>query len=116
MDIAIIGLRQSIVESPILELLRDQYKQPSSWQHETTRGYQGGQVCAIGYEAPPWSGCGLLRPLVTSGVVGKVVSDQCESEGVMLVTSAVVLAGMSGGVIVSAEDGRMLGMIISISE
>ena len=116
MDIAIIGLRQSIVESPILELLRDQFTHQRSWQHQRARDYQGEQAVAIGYEAPPQTGCGLACPLVTQGVVCKVVSDHWDGEGVMVVTSAVVLPGMSGGVIASAEDGRLLGMIVSISE
>ena len=37
-------------------------------------------------------------------------------EGVMVVSSAVMLPVMSGGLLVSEEDGCLLGMIVSISE
>ena len=123
MDLAIIELKQSLVDGHILDPLQDQFiTQPLSrplsmaWKYRTPREYQSGPVYAIGYEAPPWHPCGPLQPLVTEGTLCKVVSDKCGGEGVMLVTSAVVLSGMSGGVIVSGEDGRLLAMIVSNSK
>ena len=84
------------------------------WKPKQPLEYQGGPIFAIGYEAPPWHDQGNLRPLVTGGVLAKVAS--YHGNAVMLVTSAVVLSGMSGGVIVSGDDGRVLGMIVSKSE
>ena len=84
------------------------------WKHNQTLGHQGGPIFAIGYEAPPWHGQGNLQLLVTEGLLAKVAS--CHGDAVILVTSAVVLSGMSGGVIVSGDDGRVLGMIVSNSE
>ena len=122
MDLAIIEMKQSLVDGHILEPLWDQFMtQPHStpqsmaWKYQTPKEYQSGPVYAIGYASRPWHSCGSLQPLVTEGTVCKVVSDKCGGEGVMVVTSAVVLSGMSGGVIVSGEDGRLLAMIISNS-
>ena len=110
MDLAIIGLRHRISERPILELIQDTFHQKP---HKTKpRGCQGSPVYAIGYETAPWYGCGQW-PLVTEGVVSKCVGWE-DGESVMMVTSAVVLPGMSGGLIMS--DGRILGIIMSISE
>ena len=144
MDAAILELRPAVQDSRTLELIREQLwsiarplpttdskplPTPSTAAPATVSGtavaqlqchnkpqeYQGKPVYAIGYEAPPWSTRGHLQPLVTHGLLCKVVRGRC-GEGVMLVTSAVVLSGMSGGVIVSAEDGRLLGMVVSNSE
>ena len=124
MDLAIVGLRQSIKDSHILEPLWDQFNKrivqphfikPPPWEHLVPKDYQGGPVYAIGHEVPPWNPCGPLQPLVTQGVLCKVVSDKCSGDGVMLMTNALVLSGMSGGVLVSGEDARMLGMIVSNS-
>ena len=68
-------------------------------------------MCAIGYECQPWQSS---APLVTRGVVMKVAG--WGGEGVMVVSSAVMLPVMSGGLLVSEEDGCLLGMIVSISE
>ena len=71
-------------------------------------------MCAVGYEAPPWQASSAPVPLVTRGEVIQVAG--WGGEGVMLVSSAVVLPGMSGGLLVSAEDGQILGLLVSISE
>lgn len=71
-------------------------------------------MCAVGYETPPWQASGPPVPLVTRGEVTQVAG--WGGEGVMLVSSAVVLPGMSGGLLVSGEDDQILGLLVSISE
>ena len=105
MDIAIIGLKQKISESHISEPIQQQFNNPTTWHYE-----QGEPVYAIGYEAPPWHSHLPPWPLVTQGVLCKCVG------GMMLMTSAVVLPGMSGGVIVSGINGEIMGMIVSNSQ
>ena len=112
-DLAMIRLTERVEDGPILEPLRDQFRM-GEWNQEGPQAYRGGPVCAIGYESPPWLSSGPPCPLVTWGEVCQVVG--WGGEGVMMVTSAVVLPGMSGGVVVSGDDGRVLGLIVSISE
>jgi hypothetical protein len=110
MDLAVIGLRDGIV---VLEPVWDQIHRSHSQSvgERRPQEYRGGPVCAIGYECPPWQSS---APLVTRGVVTQVAG--WGGKGVMVVSSAVVLPGMSGGLLVSEEDGCLLGMIVSISE
>ena len=54
-------------------------------------------------------------PLTTRGSIVKVVFGG-GGEGVMLVTTAVCLPGMSGGVVVDVETGEPLGMAVSNSK
>ena len=54
-------------------------------------------------------------PLITRGSVIKVVLGE-DGEGVMLVTTAVCLPGMSGGVVVDVESEEPLGMAVSNSK
>ena len=56
----------------------------------------------------------LTGPLVSRGVVSKVVYDK--NQPVMLVTTAAVNPGMSGGLVANAETGSPLGMVISNSQ
>ena len=56
----------------------------------------------------------LTGPLVSRGVVSKVVYDM--NQPIMLVTTAAVNPGMSGGLVASAETGTPLGMVISNSQ
>ncbi len=56
----------------------------------------------------------LTGPLVSRGVISKVVYDM--NQPVMLVTTAAVNPGMSGGLVASAETGALLGIVISNSQ
>ena len=111
MDLAVIGLRDGIVGSLVPEPVWDQIHHSQSVGERRPHEYRGGPVCAIGYECPPWNSS---APLVTRGVVMQVAG--WGGEGLMVVSSAVMLPGMSGGLLVSEEDGCLLGMIVSISE
>ena len=120
MDIAIIGLLgEGVGECPILKPIWDQIHQQRSHSHSRRpqdylkglQNYCGRPVYAIGHECPPSSTSG---PMVTRGEVIQVAG--WGGEGVMVVSSAVVLPGMSGGALVSGEDGQLLSMLVSISE
>ena len=52
-------------------------------------------------------------PTLTGGILSKVV--RWEGQPVMLMTTAVVHSGMSGGLLVCASTGRPLGMVVSNS-
>ncbi|XP_048865201.1 peroxisomal leader peptide-processing protease [Brienomyrus brachyistius] len=67
----------------------------------------GKSVCVIGYGAFGHS-CGHS---VTSGILSKVVT--CQSEAVMLQTTCAVQAGASGGALVQADTGELLGLVCS---
>ena len=55
-----------------------------------------------------------ITPLVTRGAISKVVYDE-KGTLVMFLTTAVVLPGMSGGLVVEALSGEPLGMAVSNS-
>ncbi|KAJ8418216.1 hypothetical protein AAFF_G00139250 [Aldrovandia affinis] len=67
----------------------------------------GEDVYVIGYGALGQS-CG---PMVTSGVLSKAFS--CHSQPVMLQTTCAVQAGASGGAVVRAQTGELLGLVAS---
>ncbi len=77
---------------------------------------EGQPIFAVGYGLPvsKTSSSAAHEPLVTSGVVSKAV--RWRGVEVMVVSTAVVHPGMSGGMIVSATTGAPLGMIVSNSE
>ena len=55
-----------------------------------------------------------VTPLVTRGAICKVVNDE-KGKLEMFLTTAVVLPGMSGGLVVEALSGEPLGMAVSNS-
>ena len=73
---------------------------------------KGTEVTVIGFGLRH-SPANLIGPLVSRGVVSKVVYD--EDQPVMFVTTAAVNPGMSGGLVASAETGTLLGMVVSNS-
>ena len=73
---------------------------------------KGTEVTVIGFGLRH-SPANLIGPLVSRGVVSKVVYD--EDQPVMFVTTAAVNPGVSGGLVVSAETGTLLGIVVSNS-
>ena len=69
-------------------------------------------ITAHGFQ-DPGRYAGAMSPTVTAGVISKVV--RWEGRPVMLMTTAVVHSGMSGGLLVCADTGRPLGMAVSNS-
>ena len=84
---------------------------------KSIRLVKGEIIYAVGYclQEPLKNTSDHLEPLVTRGVISKVVRAR-EGREVMLMTTAVVHSGMSGGMIVSATTGEGLGMIVSNSK
>lgn len=56
----------------------------------------------------------LNGPLMTKGVVSKVIYDK--DQPVLFVTTAAVNPGMSGGLVASTETGTQLGIVVSNSQ
>ena len=74
---------------------------------------EGTEIAVMGYGLRH-SPTNLSGPLVSRGVVSKVVCDK--DQPVMFLTTAAVNPGMSGGLVASTETGKLLGMVISNSQ
>ena len=68
-------------------------------------------VIGFGLQDPSDGGTESPWPMVTRGRVLKVV--RCGGERVMVVTSAVVGPGASGGLVVHEPTGRAVAMVVS---
>ncbi len=91
-------------------------RKSSKTNRKSCESLEGEPIFAVGYGLlEPKARSGTVEPLVTRGVVSKVVRWEARQE-VMLGTTAVVHPGMSGGMIVSAATGEVIGMVISNSE
>ena len=87
----------------------------SSCFKEHPQAIEGRSVIIIGYGCQDPYTPGYHSPLQTRGCVIKAV---CGAGGrvVMLVTTAVLLPGMSGGLVVDTVTGEPLGMAVSNSK
>ncbi len=87
----------------------------SSCFKEHPQAIEGRSVTIIGYGCQDPYTLGYHSPLLTRGCVIKAV---CSDGGrvVMLVTTAVLLPGMSGGLVVDTVTGEPLGMAVSNSK
>ncbi len=87
----------------------------SSCFKEHPQAIEGRSVIIIGYGCQDPYTPGYQSPLLTRGCVIKAV---CGAGGrvVMLVTTAVLLPGMSGGLVVDTVTGEPLGMAVSNSK
>ena len=102
------GSIEATTTSPVSEII------PTEKVISTTDTYSEGDVVFImgfGLQNPLTSGSETVVSMVARGHVMKVVV--CGGEAVMLVTSAVVEAGMSGGLVVHGTTGRAIAMVVS---
>ncbi len=90
-------------------------KKVSGLFNELPRAIEGRSVTIIGYGCQDPYKQGYCSPLLTRGCVIKTV---CGAGGrvVMLVTTAVLLPGMSGGLVVDMVTREPLGMAVSNSK
>lgn len=131
-DFALIKLVKPVSDHQTLQAIKNIFRYPytnfqdaSKYDHQSitsgssskrTNIIEGEPIFAVGFGLQePKSSSTSREPLVTRGVVSKVVRWQGREE-VMLVTTAVVHPGMSGGMVVSASTGKPLGMVVSNSE
>ena len=115
-DLALLKLNRPIGSDHILDvrqltvMTKDRKLRPSRAVAEVCKGTEIA-VMGFGLRHSPTN---LSGPLVSRGVVSKVVYDK--DRPVMFVTTAAVNPGMSGGLVASAEAGTLLGMVISNSQ
>ena len=75
---------------------------------------EGSPIFVVGYGLEDPARSVSLEPIVTQGIISSVV--RWRRRPVMLVTTAVVHSGMSGGIVVCATTGRPLAMVVSNSK
>ena len=115
-DLALLKLNRSLGSDHILDVRRlsdmtkDRKLRSSRAVAEVCKGTEIA-VLGFGLRHNPTN---LNDPLVSRGVVSKVVCDK--DQPVMFVTTATVNPGMSGGLVASTETGTLLGMVISNSQ
>ena len=114
-DLALLKLNKPITSNHTFMLESDmrQWDRKSRSSRTVAKPCKGMEVVAIGFglrHGPT----NITGPLVSRGVVSKVVYDM--NQPVMLVTTAAVNPGMSGGLVADAETGSPLGMVISNSQ
>ena len=114
-DLALLKLDKPITSNHIFMLESDmrQWNRKSRSSGTVAKGCKGMEVVVIGFGLRHGR-TNITGPLVSRGVVSKVVYDK--NQPVMLVTTAAVNPGMSGGLVANMETGSPLGMVISNSQ
>ena len=121
-DIALLKVDRPIGSDHVLESAVRQWIHVDITEHRNPRLSrtktvaelcEGTEIAVMGYGLRH-SPMNLSGPLVSRGVVSKVVCDK--DQPVMFLTTAAVNPGMSGGLVASAETGKLLGIVISNSQ
>ncbi|PSC76730.1 glyoxysomal processing glyoxysomal [Micractinium conductrix] len=112
LDLAVLQLQQPARQGA------QQQEQPGrrpAWQPLVLAGGQprpGQRVRVAGFPAFHPRG-GVLGPLLTAGTLAKVVRAPTSGRPAMLLTTAAVHSGASGGAVVDADTGGWLGLVTS---
>ena len=115
-DLALLKLSRPIGSDHILDvrqlkdMIEDRKLRSSRTVAELCKGMEI-TVIGFGLRHSPTNPNG---PLVTRGVVSKVIYDK--DQPVLFVTTAAVNPGMSGGLVASTETDTLLGLVVSNSQ
>ena len=112
-DLAVICLDQPIQTDNVRQLLDE--SQQNGTLSKMSELYEGIDVIVIGFGLQHTS-TNVGGPLLSRGVVSKVVCDKIEGQPVLFVTTAAVNPGMSGGLVANAKTGQLLGLVVSNSQ
>ena len=122
-DVAVLQLKSPIDDSDVLRAVSTVFDSSNKGltlcdsddsQSPSSDASEGSHVFVTGHGfQDPGRYTGAMSPTVTGGVISKIV--RWEGRPVMLMTTAVVHSGMSGGLLVCAATGRPLGMAVSNS-